>query len=102
MMRRGCVIFPLHLRKSEKELTQFQKNCRKLNKFAWGSRIKPISIKQDKSMKNNIKSLAKELGCKAYVFGNTKVHVRDADMPIFEPLVGLNKKQLKTFDKIVL
>ena len=98
MMRRGCEVFPLHLRDTEKKLTKFQKNCRKLKKFAWGSKIKPASIKG--SIKDAEK-LASELGCKALVFGSLKPKLLKSKLPVFEPLVGLDKKQLKAFEKIV-
>ena len=95
MMRRGAEVIPLHLRSDEKALTQFQKNVKKLNRFAWGSRIKAVSIKQDKDMKKNLKKLVEQTGAKAYVFGNTEFHARKADLPVFEPLIGLDKKELK-------
>jgi tRNA uracil 4-sulfurtransferase len=98
MMMRGCEIIPIHIRKSESDLAKFQNNVNKLNKFAWGSRIKPLSIKDPKK---ELKEIIQKTKAKAYVFGNTEVHPREADMPIFEPLIGLDKKQLKALEKII-
>jgi tRNA uracil 4-sulfurtransferase len=99
IMRRGCEIIPVHIRKTERGLVQFQKNCKKLDNFAWGSKIKPISIKDPKK---DLKEIVRKTGAKAYIFGNTEVHLREADMPIFDPLVGLDKKQLKELQKRVI
>jgi tRNA uracil 4-sulfurtransferase len=102
IMRRGAEIIPLHLRSDEKKLNNAQKNIKKLEKFAWGSKIKSISIKQDKDMKKNLKKLVEQTGAKAYIFGDIEIHPRKADLPIFEPLIGLDKKELKALEKIVL
>lgn len=97
MMRRGCEITPVHIRNSEKKLSQFQKNVRKLARFAWGSRIKPVSVKS----KSEISKLAQNSGAKALIFANTEAHARKFDLPVFEPLIGLDKKRLKALEKIV-
>jgi len=98
IMRRGAEIIPLHIRNNEKKLTSFQKNVRKLNKFAYGSRIKPISVKSN----SEITKLINEKNVKALVFGSTKFHARKENLPVFEPLIGLDKKQLKAIEKLVL
>ncbi|MBT7062524.1 hypothetical protein HN924_00985 [Candidatus Woesearchaeota archaeon] len=98
IMRRGAEIIPIHIRNDEKKLTLSQKNVKKLNKFAYGSRIKPISIKS----KVEINKIIKEKNVKALVFGSTKFHARKENLPVFEPLIGLDKKQLKVLEKIVL
>ena len=98
IMRRGAEIIPLHIRNNEKKLTSFQKNVRKLDKFAYGSRIKPISVKSN----SEITKLINEKNVKALVFGSTKFHARKENLPVFEPLIGLDKKQLKVLEKIVL
>ena len=64
IMRRGAEIIPIHIRNDEKKLTLSQKNVKKLNKFAYGSRIKPISIKS----KVEINKIIKEKNVKALVF----------------------------------
>jgi len=98
IMRRGAEIIPLHIRNNEKKLTSFQKNVRKLDKFAYGSRIKPISVKSN----SEITKLINEKNVKALVFGSTKFHARKENLPVFEPLIGLDKKQLKAIEKLVL
>jgi tRNA uracil 4-sulfurtransferase len=101
IMRRGCEIIPLHIRETESELIQFQKNCKKLEKFAWGSKIKPISIKGPKKDRKEIEKKAEETGCKAIILGSLDHKTLECNIPIFEPIVGLDQKQLKALEKIV-
>jgi tRNA uracil 4-sulfurtransferase len=100
IMRRGCEIIPIHIRKNQSDLSKFQNNVKLLEKFAWGSRIKPLSIKEE-NIKEELKELIKKTKAKAYIFANTEVHPREADMPIFEPLIGLDKKQLKELENVI-
>jgi len=100
IMKRGCEIIPIHFRTDEKKLNQFQKNVKKLEKFAWGSRIKSISVKEKFDIKN-IEKLAQEFRAKAIILGSTEPSLLKSDIPIFEPLVGLDKKELKTLNQII-
>jgi tRNA uracil 4-sulfurtransferase len=97
IMKRGCEILPIHIRSNEKELNQFQKNIKKLERFAWGSRVKPVSVKD----KKDLKKWVEQTKAKAYVFGDTEVKLRKEDLPVFTPLVGLDKKELKKLEKTV-
>jgi tRNA uracil 4-sulfurtransferase len=101
IMRRGCEVIPLHIRETESGLIQFQKNCKKLNKFAWGSKIKPISIKGPRKDRKEIEKKAKESGCKAVIMGSLDHKTLECNLPVFEPIVGLDKKQLKALEKKV-
>jgi tRNA uracil 4-sulfurtransferase len=102
MMRRGAEIIPLHIRDGEKELVKFQKNVKKLERFAWGSRIKPISIKGVHKDRREIEAKAQELGAKAIIMASTEPKLLRCNLPVFEPLVGLDKKELKALSKLVL
>jgi tRNA uracil 4-sulfurtransferase len=102
IMRRGCEIIPLHIRETESGLVQFQKNCKKLEKFAWGSRVKPISIKGSSKDRKEIEKKAEEHGCKAIIMGSLDHKTLECNLPVFEPLVGLDKKQLKDIKAIVI
>lgn len=98
MMRRGCEIIPIHFRSNEKILSKFQKNCKALQKFAWGSKIKPMSIKRDRRIiKKEVAAVVERTGARAYVFGNTEFHRREADLPVFEPLIGLSQRRINSF-----
>ena len=99
IMKRGCEVFPLHLRSDEKENIKFRKNCSLLEKFAWGSKIKPHSIKSKFTLKNALseaEKLAKETKAKAIVLGSRKIPKNlKAKLPIFTPLIGFEDKDIQ-------
>ena len=101
MMRRGAEVVPLHIRDDEKKLVQFQNNAKILLKFAWGSRIKPLSIKGVHKDRREIEAKAHELKAKAIIMASETPKMLHCDLPVFEPLIGLSKKELKELSKIV-
>ena len=46
MMKRGCNIIPLHFRHNELEAAKFLDNCRVLEKWSYGWRIRPLILEQ--------------------------------------------------------
>ncbi len=94
MLNRGCQIFPLHIGKDDKLLNEINKNIKKLDKYSYGSRVKlrtatgPIIKTAEK--------YAQEIGAQAIVLGSWKPKLLKASIPIFEPLVGLKEKDIKT------
>jgi len=104
MLRRGCEALPLHFRTDEKTQQKFINNCKKLEKFARGSRISPQAIKGKMDLKTAEK-FAKENEAKALVFGHTKlpkkINVLVSKFPIFTPLVGLDARRIKEIEKLI-
>jgi len=44
VMRRGCVVIPVHFRQSEVELAKFMDNCEVLSRYAYGWNMRPIVL----------------------------------------------------------
>ena len=44
IMRRGCVVIPVHFRQSEVELAKFMDNCEVLSRYAYGWNMRPIVL----------------------------------------------------------
>ena len=44
IMRRGCVVIPVHFRQSEVELAKFMDNCEILSRYAYGWNMHPIVL----------------------------------------------------------
>jgi len=44
IMRRGCVVIPVHFRQSEVELAKFMDNCEVLSRCAYGWNMRPIVL----------------------------------------------------------
>jgi len=44
IMRRGCVVIPVHFRQSEVELAKFMDNCEVLSRYAYGWNVHPIVL----------------------------------------------------------
>ncbi|MBC8264617.1 MAG: tRNA 4-thiouridine(8) synthase ThiI [Anaerolineales bacterium] len=44
IMKRGCVVIPVHFRQSEVELAKFMDNCEVLSRFAYGWNMRPIVL----------------------------------------------------------
>ena len=44
IMRRGCVVIPVHFRQSEVELAKFMDNCEILSRYAYGWNVHPIVL----------------------------------------------------------
>ena len=44
IMRRGCVVIPVHFRQSEVELAKFMDNCEVLSRYAYGWNMHPIVL----------------------------------------------------------
>ncbi len=46
MMKRGCNVIPLHFRHNDVEAAKFLDNCRQLERWSYGWRIRPIILQQ--------------------------------------------------------
>jgi len=105
-LRRGCEVIPIHLRTNEKEHQKFLNKCSSLEKFAYGSVIRPKSALGELDIKKAEK-LASEHGAKALGLGviNLKQKhldwTRQASLPVFTPLVGLDKEQIKSYQETI-
>lgn len=100
LLRRGCEVVPLHFRTDEKNHQQFLNKCKVLDKFIYGTKVRPFSIKG----KFNIRELEKFAGereIKATCLGSMKPSLIKSELIIFEPLVGLSTKQLNNYKKII-
>jgi len=107
-LRRGCEVVPLHLRVDEKEHSVFLRNVGSLEKFSYGSRLKPHSIKLDssKDLVEQADKYAQEVDAKAIVLATQNVNKLktlkgQTELPIFTPLLGLSDKEIKSLKKII-
>ncbi len=94
MLKRGCEVVPLHFRGDGANQQRFINACKKLEKLAYGSQIKSVSVPGEFDIKEAEK-LAINSGCKALVLDCTSVPKElkkwktAVKIPIFTPLVGL-------------
>ncbi len=92
MLKRGCEVVPAHF--IDENQQRFVNACKQLDKYAYGSQIRPISVREKFSIKTSAK-IAEEQGCKALVLECKDVPEelvtwkKDSKMPIFTPLICL-------------
>ena len=105
-LRRGCEIIPLHFRTNDKEHQMYLNKLKTLDKFAYGVQIKPTNVKGGVSMSLAVK-LAKHAGAKSLCMGPINLNkkhlewMKKSSLPLFTPLVGLNKEELASFKRII-
>ena len=105
-LRRGCEIMLLHFRKDDKSQQRYLNKLKKLDKFAYGSKIKTTNVKGGISMSLASK-LASHVGAKSLCIGPIKLKQKHLDwmtkakLPLFTPLVGLDSKKLELFKTLI-
>jgi len=105
-LRRGCEIIPLHFRTSDKEQQKYLNKLKTLDKFAYGSQIRSTNVKGGVSISLATK-LASHAGAKSLCIGPINLNKKHlewmgkSNLPLFTPLVGLNKEELASFKRII-
>lgn len=101
MLKRGCDVVCLHFRSDDTINQKYLNNCKILNKFSRsGSKIKCLSEKGKFDINKSV-DIATHSDCKALVLGCEEIPpeltawVKNSSLPIFTPLIGLGKKELK-------
>ncbi len=100
MLRRGANIIPLHIKTSETSEKEFLKNIKLLEKFSPSSKLKPLVIKS-KDLLLAAEQAAKKYNAKAIILGTTNIKntLKVSKIPIFYPLISLDKKTISEFLK---
>jgi len=90
-MKRGCFVFPIFIKS--------RKNLDILKNWCIGGEIRPIDLKRPDL--GEIEKICREKKAEAVITGETLINFKNikSAFPVFRPLVGFDKKYLKSLGK---